>query len=36
MVVGGAVETLLFGALLLLLATWLSLCSEQELSTRKK
>ncbi len=36
MVVGGAVETLLFGALLLLLATWLSLCSEQEMSTRKK
>ena len=35
-VVGGTVETLLFGALLLLLATWLSLSSGQEVSLRKK
>lgn len=35
-VVGGTVETLLFGALLLLLATWLSLSSGQEVPLRKK
>jgi hypothetical protein len=35
-VLGGAVETLLFGALLLLLATHLSLSSGQELPTTKK
>jgi len=35
-VLGGAVETLLFGALLMLLATWLSLSSGQEMSSRKK
>ena len=36
MVLGGAVETLLFGTLLMLLATWLSLSSGQEMSSRKK
>ncbi len=36
MVLGGAVETLLFGTLLMLLATWLSLSSGQEISDRKK
>jgi Dolichyl-phosphate-mannose-protein mannosyltransferase len=36
MVLGGAIETLLFGTLLMLLATWLSLSSGQEMSSRKK
>ncbi|MGZ6280878.1 MAG: ArnT family glycosyltransferase [Ktedonobacteraceae bacterium] len=35
-VTGGTVETLLFGTLLLLLATRLSLSSEHDMSTRKK
>lgn len=36
MVLGGAMETLVFGTLLLLLATRLSLHSDQELAARKK